>query len=174
LVQSKNKMNVSEYNWKASPSQVLNFFPFLITILGVSLFLYYAPDISYWIPDLFVPYFTWSNIYMACGVAFLYPAFKFIELKCLQYTLTEDKIMVKSGVLSSTIESIEMFRVKDQTIRKPFHLRVFGLGNLELLTSDPTTPTITFYAISDIDTLLSNIQTFTLAARKKHGVREFD
>lgn len=67
-----------------------------------------------------------------------------------------------------------MYRVKDQTVIQPLALRIFGLGNLVLITSDQTTPTITLSAVRNVHTLVELIQQATLKSRKEHGVKEFD
>jgi uncharacterized membrane protein YdbT with pleckstrin-like domain len=167
-------MNQPSFHWKGQSSQILNFFPFSIAFIAITFIVYFAPDVYFYMPSEIALYFSWKNIAILCGVIFLYPVSKYLSLKCNQYTMSADKIYIKSGVLSSEIESIEMYRVKDQTVIKPFYLRIFSLRNLILVTSDPTSPTVKFQAISDVETLLENVQKYTLAARKLHGVREFD
>jgi len=170
----EKSMNSSIFRWEGRPSQILNFFPFLVTFTIIGLIVYFASEIYFYMPNEIKSYVSWRNIAILCAVIFLYPISKYLSLKCHQYTITDDKIYIKSGVLSSKIESAEMFRVKDQTIVKPLFLRIFGMGNLILLTSDPTTPTIKINAIRDVELLLHNVQKCTVAARKQHGVREFD
>ena len=167
-------MKNPSFYWKGQPSQILNFFPFLITFITITLIIYFAPDIYFYMPSEIALYFSWRNITILCGVICLYPISKYLSLKCLQYTISADKIYVKSGVLSSEIESIEIYRVKDQSVIKPFYLRIFGLGNLILITSDPTAPTVNFIAIPNVEKLLEDVRKYTNEARKLHGVREFD
>ena len=108
------------------------------------------------------------------GIMIFSDLIKYITLRCNSYNITSDKIFIKKGVLSSITENVEIYRIKDQTVEQPLFLRIFGLGNIVLFTSDLTTPTVTLHAVRNVDNLVGLIQQATLASRKEHGVREFD
>ncbi len=48
--------------------------------------------------------------------------------------------MVETGVLSKRLEQIDLYRIADYTVDRPFLQRVMGTGNLLLKTFDKSTP----------------------------------
>lgn len=79
-----------------------------------------------------------------------------------------------SGILTRHYEDLELFRVKDYTIEQPLFLRLFGLGNIVLVTSDATTPTVAIRAIPNALTLRETLRTAVQAERERKRVRELD
>ncbi|RSX54498.1 PH domain-containing protein [Bifidobacterium samirii] len=52
------------------------------------------------------------------------------------YTLTEDELAVKSGVLRETYDVTKLFRVVDMTVTRSLLQRLFGLSTIVLETRD--------------------------------------
>ena len=66
------------------------------------------------------------------------PLIVYLRTRFTIYELTEERFREKTGILSQKIEELELYRVRDYTVEKPFIMRLFGLGNLILITSDKT------------------------------------
>ncbi|MET1256957.1 PH domain-containing protein [Aliikangiella maris] len=164
----------SKLIWEGRPSQIINFFPFLKTIVSIALVLYCAPIAKQYIPAEFIKYLSTKNILIVCGIMLLYPLWKYMTVKYHKYTVNSDAIFITTGVLSSQCDPCDMYKVKDETVHKPIYLRIFGLGNIELITSDHSTPLLRIRAIKKSDWLLGLIRAAKIKARKEHGVREFD
>lgn len=160
--------------WISRPSQVLNLTSYLITAIIISTIVYFEPLIYSYTPESISHDTLIQGIGIFCGLLILSDLVKYFSLRSNFYNITNDKIFIKKGILSSITENIEMYRVKDQTVIQPLGLRIFGLGNLVLITSDQTTPTITLSAVRNVHTLVELIQQATLKSRKEHGVKEFD
>ena len=58
------------------------------------------------------------------------------------YTLTEKKLLINSGLLSSVEDEILLYRVVDLTLRKTLFQKLFGLGTVIVHAQDKTTPTL--------------------------------
>jgi len=56
------------------------------------------------------------------------------------YRVTTRRIVVETGVLSKRLEQIDLYRIADYTVDRPFGQRVMGTGNLLLKTFDKSTP----------------------------------
>ena len=56
------------------------------------------------------------------------------------YKLTEDKLIIESGILSKKEEEIRLYRIMDLTLKKPFWQRIFGMGTIHCCTADKSTP----------------------------------
>ncbi len=77
-------------------------------------------------------------------------------------------------MFSKETQALELYRVRDLDILQPFFLRLFGLGDIVLQTSDKSSPTFTFRAIPDPRALSDQIRTHVEACRVAKGTRELD
>jgi uncharacterized membrane protein YdbT with pleckstrin-like domain len=84
------------------------------------------------------------GIYLLCILIIPIPwaVWKWLAVKSRTYQLTTERLLTTEGVLSKTTESLELYRVKDIRMTQPFLLRLFGLENIEMTTSDKDTPDI--------------------------------
>ena len=102
------------------------------------------------------------------------PLIVYLRTRFTIYELTEERFREKTGILSQTIEELELYRVRDYTVEKPFLMRLFGLGNLTLITSDKTNPKIYLYAIKNVENVRDLFRKNVEATRKKTGTKEVD
>ena len=92
-----------------------------------------------------------------------------------RYRLTDDKLIVSTGLFSLNEEEIRLYRIMDVTLKRSLGERLWGLGTIHLCSSDKTTPEIDIKRVrqsSDVKEMLSDM---VEAARKKNRVsaREF-
>lgn len=59
-----------------------------------------------------------------------------------KYILTEKKIIIQSGLFTSTENEILMYRVTDMTMTRSLFQKMFGLGTLVIYAHDKTNPTL--------------------------------
>lgn len=91
------------------------------------------------------------------------------------YRITTRRIVVETGVLSKKLEQIDLYRVADYTVERPFGQRIMGTGNLMLKTFDKTTPELNVLAIStDVVKLYEQVRAATEADKARRGVRMVD
>ena len=57
-----------------------------------------------------------------------------------KYTLTEEKLLIQTGILSIKEEDIQLYRITDLTLYKSFWQRIFGIGTIHCCSGDKTTP----------------------------------
>src|SRR5450432_261022 len=67
---------------------------------------------------------------------------KWLENRARTFRVTSERLLTTTGVLSKSTDSLELYRVKDIRMTQPFLLRLFGLENIELMTSDESTPVV--------------------------------
>ena len=87
-----------------------------------------------------------------------------------RYKLTDDKLIVSTGLFSINEEEIRLYRIMDVTLKRSFGERLWGLGTIHLCSSDKTTPELDIKRIrqsSDVKEMLSDM---VEAARKKNRV----
>ena len=121
------------------------------------------------------------GIFLLCGLLsltlFLIPIvaavalWKYLVVKNQTYELTSQRLKMHSGVLNKKIDELELYRVKDIKFEQPFFLRLFGLANVLLVTSDETTPLVTIKAIPDAQDVREKIRTLVEERRDQKRVR---
>ena len=139
-------MRAENILWSGTPSQVTNLGTFVIWgILTCTLVL--AP------------------------VSLILIIWKYLEVKNQVYELTNQRLKMHSGVLSKKIEEIELYRVRDTQFEQPFFLRLFGLGNVILFTTDSTSPDIILPAIPNAQGVREQIRNAVEETRDSKRVR---
>ena len=120
------------------------------------------------------------GVYIVCALLFFlvvpvfYAIWRWIVTRCFRYAVSDQRIRVTQGVFNKRTDSIELYRVKDVVLLEPFGLRLYGLGNVELRTSDMTSPLLTMHAVPDPAALREKILLAAEARRDTKGVRELD
>lgn len=99
---------------------------------------------------------------------------KWLTIRCTNYELTTERFKVATGVFGRRLEELELYRVKDSVVDQPFALRLFGLANVVLRTSDRSSPVVMIHAIRDARDVRENIRAAVEKRRAERGVRELD
>src|SRR5262245_45086690 len=58
------------------------------------------------------------------------------------YRVTTRRVVVETGVLSKHLEQVDLYRISDYAVDRPFTQRLLGTGNLLLSTLDKSAPEI--------------------------------
>jgi uncharacterized membrane protein YdbT with pleckstrin-like domain len=90
------------------------------------------------------------------------------------YELTSERLKLRRGVLNKHLDEVELYRVRDYKLEQPFFLRLFGLGNILLQTSDRSHPSVRLRAIRDGEQLYERVRAAVEESRARKGVRELD
>lgn len=96
-----------------------------------------------------------------------------IYYRLILIEIFEDRLSVKKGVFSRSKDFMELYRIKDYAESQPFLMRVFGLMNVTLETSDKSDPVLYFKGVPQSN-IVEVIRGMVEIQRKKKGVREFD
>ncbi len=102
------------------------------------------------------------------------PLIIYLKTRFTVYEVTNERIKLKTGILSQEIDECELYRVRDYKIVKPFFQRIFGLGKIELVTSDRSNSNINLNGIKDPENLYNLIRDNVEKIRRKTGTREID
>lgn len=94
--------------------------------------------------------------------------------KCTTYELTTQRLRIRAGILNKTVDELELFRVRDYTMEQPFLLRLVGLGNLTMITTDATTPTVAMRAIPNVEAVREKLRNAVQNERDRKRVRQMD
>ena len=92
-----------------------------------------------------------------------------------RYRLTNDKLIVSTGLISIKEEEIRLYRIMDVTLKRTLGDRLWGLGTIHICSSDKTTPEFDIKRISRSTEVKEMLSDMVEAARRKNRVtsREF-
>ena len=99
---------------------------------------------------------------------------QWLVIRTTVYELTSERLKLRRGVLNKHLDEVELYRVRDYQLEQPFLLRLFGLGNILLRTSDRSHPNVRLRAIRDGEQLYERIRSAVEQCRSRKGVRELD
>jgi uncharacterized membrane protein YdbT with pleckstrin-like domain len=91
------------------------------------------------------------------------------------YRITSQRIVIDLGLFSKKMEQVDLYRITDYVVERPFGQRIMGTGNLVLEAMDSTSPVIRLDALkTDVVALYEKLRVATEAAKQRRGVRVVD
>ncbi|HST29749.1 MAG TPA: PH domain-containing protein [Chthoniobacterales bacterium] len=99
---------------------------------------------------------------------------RYLQTKCTIYEVTNERLKTSEGVLSKVTDTLEFYRVKDIERQQPFLYRLCGIENLQLNTSDASSPLVRIEGVPRHLGLADVIRNQVEAVRQQKGVREID
>jgi uncharacterized membrane protein YdbT with pleckstrin-like domain len=134
-----------EIIWQGSQSQVLN----LGTHLSMLLIIAIIAALGFILFPLAI---------VLCIFPLFYMFYKWLKVHFNKYKITTERIFFTTGIFSKKTEALELYRVKDIDVYEPFWQRLFKLGNIDLSSSDETTPKFTLLAVPNPSNLQNEIR----------------
>jgi len=152
--------------WKGtcSPWKISGAFVFLILSIPASIVL------QLWLEDKGVG--LWP--YLLIVVAALWLLWRWVELKTTVFHLTNERLLITSGILTKVTNTLELYRVRDLKVVQPLWLRMVGLQNIELYTADTSTEIVIIDYVRESLTLPDRLRQYVEACRAKKNVRVMD
>ncbi|KTF69574.1 PH domain-containing protein [Sphingomonas sp. HT-1] len=119
----------------------------------------------------------WGTLLLCLvGVGLVILAVRWIRNHSALYEVTEDRLILYSGIIRKSIDEVELYRVKDVRLDYSIVNQISGIGTLTITTSDETTrggPLV----IRDVEYARERrekLRELVSNARRLRGVREFD
>ena len=158
--------------WRGTSSQLKNFGRYLLSaVLGIVVIVVFAtlrnsdsPQLSN--VSLYVLLLLVVPILMALG--------RYLETKSKVYELTTERLKTPEGVFGKVTDTLELYRVKDLETRQPFLYRLVRIENVQINTSDVTSPFVLVKAIPCAVALGDKIRNQVELIRAQKRVREID
>jgi uncharacterized membrane protein YdbT with pleckstrin-like domain len=148
--------------WAGSPSQWLNFGTFIVCGLTAAGFIAGAQ--------------IWAEprIAIAAVVPVVVAFWSWLTVRTSKFEVTTQRITSQVGIFSRRRWDMELYRVKDTTLHEPFLLRLVSRANIEVVSSDKSTPNMTIPAVKDAEPLRQKIRVSVEQMRILRRVRELD
>lgn len=104
----------------------------------------------------YFPALVWVSI-----AIMLFVWYRYIFIRRTLYEITPEVIRFSRGVFFRRTDMIEMYRIKDYILTRPFIFQIFGIMDLTLKTTDPENPFVWLRGIpvSDlVDVIREHVQ----------------
>jgi uncharacterized membrane protein YdbT with pleckstrin-like domain len=117
--------------------------------------------------------FLWAVAALWIGCALVALAI-FLRSRSTRYQVTSERLRITTGLLSTTTDDLELWRVRDSRVVRPALMRLLGLGHVVLISTDRSTPEVQLRAVRDPDALQTAIRGVMQGLSRRQGVREID
>lgn len=122
----------------------------------------------------------WTNtkIFVLCGlfcwliIPIFIAVYYYFLVKSTKTTITTKRILLERGLFSKRIDEVLLKRVTDTKILEPFLLRLVGLSNIVVFSTDKTIPSFEVNAVGDGRRVWNELRAAIELERKE--VREFE
>jgi uncharacterized membrane protein YdbT with pleckstrin-like domain len=104
----------------------------------------------------------------------LYAMWRMWQTANHRYTLTDQRLAEQRGIWLRDTQQLELYRVRDIAVVEPPLQRLFGRGQITLMTSDLSSPTVLLDAVAHPHNVAYLIRQRVEACRVAKGVRQID
>ena len=105
------------------------------------------------------------------GLGLILLARAWYRVASTRYRLTTQRLFAQTGLIAKNLEEVELFRVKDVTLRQGVLDRLLGVGTVMVLSTDDTAPELDLAGIRDPLAAKEALRTAFRAARQREGLR---
>ena len=148
--------------WTGSPSQWLNAGWFITCLIGAGVLFTIAALAGQ------------PLIAAAAVIPVIAAIVQYLKVRSTRIHVTTERITTTVGIFSRRRWDMELYRVKDTMLHEPFLLRLVRRANIQIISSDRSSPSITLPALPNAEWLRQQIRSNVERLRLKRGVREMD
>lgn len=140
----------------AIPGIVLSILVGVVIVVGLQLVPFTGNHVAQWV-------ITGIVVALVIGNILRY----WIRLHSIKYRLSSQRMFVTHGLVNKRTDEVELEKYKDIFVNQDFWDNIVGCGDIELVTSDVTNPTI---RIIDVVDPIGKKETIRAAARERKSV----
>ncbi len=110
------------------------------------------------------------------GIGFVLIGVRWLRNRSATYEITDQRLIIKRGILFKTIDEVELYRIKDVRLGYSLLNQMTDIGTITLTSSDRTTAGAEF-SLRDIPMARERregLRKLVDRARQRRGVRELD
>lgn len=120
----------------------------------------------------------WQNLgwWLSCLLILPIPyaLWRWLVVRNTRYLLTDQRLKSSRGVFNRVTDDLELYRIKDTRFEQSVWQRMVGIGDIELSTSDTTTPLARLRNIRHADNVRDILRGLVEKRRDAKRVRELD
>ncbi len=119
--------------------------------------------------------FTFSNRYYLTGpFRFIIGLLAWWAPNNAHYTLTNQRLKIRLGVLSKRTDEIELYRIKDAEYIAGLFERMWGVGTIRIISTQSTDKVRTIVGIKNAEIIREDIRKYVQLSRRRVRTTEFD
>ncbi len=101
---------------------------------------------------------------------------RWFENLASKYELTEERLIIRKGIIAKSVDEIEMYRIKDVRINFSIINQLVGIGTISISSSDETTRNgdLVIRDLERAQARREQLRRLVDTARQKRRVREID
>jgi len=88
----------------------------------------------------------------------------------VRYELTSQRLRIYRGILGNRIEEIELIRVKDSNVNQHLGERMLNIGDVAIVSADPSTPRLVLQNIHDPVAVRELFRKTVLEEKQRRGL----
>lgn len=93
-----------------------------------------------------------------------------MPLSFTTYSISDDRLFIKTGMLNEKQEETLLYRIKDITMSRSVWQRIFGVGSVILNTNDASSPQIVLKNIKNTESVKELIHEKVEKAKNQRGL----
>jgi uncharacterized membrane protein YdbT with pleckstrin-like domain len=103
-------------------------------------------------------------------------AWRWLENLASKYELTEERLIIRRGIIAKSVDEIELYRIKDVRINFTIINQIAGIGTICISSSDETTRNgdLVIRDVERAQARREELRRLVDIARQKRRVREID
>ena len=82
-----------------------------------------------------------------------------MRIRSTLYTITNQRILIENGILSKSLNEIDLRTIDDTQFFQSFMARILGIGNVTLISTDKAEPVLVLHSVPDPRNLRETIRT---------------
>jgi uncharacterized membrane protein YdbT with pleckstrin-like domain len=122
---------------------------------------------------LWLAWHYWPGLVWLAATSAAFAVYRYLFIRRITYTVTEEYLQIRRGLLLRRIDTIELFRVKDYVLEQPLLLQILRLMDLQLITTDPLNRVFWLRGIPMSD-LVEQLRERVLATRRFNRIYELN
>ena len=88
-----------------------------------------------------------------------------------RYKLTNQRLTLRSGIVSQKVEEVEVYRIRDVSMEQEVMGRLLGFGDVVVHSSDASSPRIVLKNVPAPNKIKEQIRTASRQGRRNEGIR---
>lgn len=142
----------------------------LMTWLAIGAVLIAVPIVWWLLGDGPPPYWAWLFVVVG-ALLILFPA---LWVKRNRYKITNYRIDHEFGIISTNIDTLELWHVNDIRMRQGPIDKLLGVGTIRLDIDDPSTPNLELRSLGNPRPLYENLKQRIISVKRQRGVIKMD
>jgi membrane protein YdbS with pleckstrin-like domain len=121
-----------------------------------------------WFPQ---PMWVWPVAIVLAAICLLVPI---ILTRATKYKISNYRIDYERGILAKRYDTLELWHVDDVSLRQSLMDRIFGTGDITVVSDDKSTPRLQLHGVPNPKPLFDSLKQRVIAVKRQRGVIKMD